>query len=88
MLYVGAIIIIMLERVSNSKLMLKSSTIANKTSGSLGGLATGIFASNFWAKGAPKAFSAGSDMHIAHVVESHLATIWSYFAQPCLFGVM
>ena len=39
-------------------------------------------------KGTPKAISYGKDKHIAHVVESHLATIWSYFAQPCLFGVI
>merc|ERR1719502_2138004 len=56
--------------------------------GSLGGLATGIFASNHWAKGTPKALSAGPDKHVAHVVEANLAIIWTNIAQPCLFGVI
>lgn len=57
--------------------------------GAIGALFTGLMGSIMWRRGGPvPKLSTGPDEHHSHVVESHLAQLWSVLAQPLLFGAI
>ncbi|CAG9460109.1 unnamed protein product [Pedinophyceae sp. YPF-701] len=59
-----------------------------KGAGAMVAVAGGLTAMILWGKGAPRKVSSGPASRYAHEVESGLALIWRWLAQPLLFSVI